>query len=893
MPSLSVNDFTDYFVALHHYQPFEWQRRLCESVAATGEWPLTIDAPTGTGKSNVVDIHVFVNALYGWRACPRVPRRLAVVVNRRGIVDAHEQRALEILDKLRESDRVDVLDRVAGGLGRLQHHARAEDDVLSLVTLRGGLLPPRDWINDPATCTVMCATPDMWGSRILFNGYGVSRQARPREAGLLAYDTVMVLDEAHLNRQLSQTARRIRDLLQRHDLPAPALQVVETTATPLSSDNNRSAGVHPADLATDDVLNRRLSRPKPVTYHPTDLWPEGKRPPSAKYVDEIADLVIAAWNSTSSGTVGCVVNTVSTATRVAQQVADRLSSEASRGGVLTWVGPMRPMDLTNQFETYPEAFGTEGDPTVGVIVATQTIEVGIDIDFAALVTEVAPASSLVQRAGRVNRLGNRDSGPITIVGPAGTVTDSGPYTADELEATIDWIRDLEDDPAGLAFISRSRTSMPATASRREVLSRLEVGDTLALTATNEALAAPPDLALWLRDDLSPEAPTCGIVLRSNVPDNDVDAIALLRATPPAARETYPARIYLARDVLMDLRDLKGTHGRAFVWRDGSLGQVDLGADVTLRPGDVVVLDDDHPIIAAHTVVEYGEGSTTRETAWGEPGVTVLWRDTNPPLFKLVDDLRADPDMDNTDSIQELVSSAEGTPDDQLIQVTLGPPLAGDDRGDTPWIVLRTKKVTLDNEETRQTWVGDKSVTLDTHSQAVGARARGLGEHLGLSDAEVGTLELAGLHHDLGKQDKHFQRMLDPSGRGEVLAKSGGRSSRAAQMRKAASGLPAGWRHEQLSVLLALDHLDSIDSDQRDLTLRLIGTSHGWGRSGFPHNARELVVDAEPSAEAVDLFDNGGWETLVETTERRLGPWGCAFYEALLRAADCSVSKEGS
>lgn len=39
------------------------------------------------------------------------------------------------------------------------------------------------------------------------------------------------------------------------------------------------------------------------------------------------------------------------------------------------------------------------------IIGTQTLEVGVDVDFTTLVTELAPASALVQRAGRVNRRG--------------------------------------------------------------------------------------------------------------------------------------------------------------------------------------------------------------------------------------------------------------------------------------------------------------------------------------------------------------------------------------------------------------------------------------------------------------------------------------------------------
>lgn len=894
MTGLNVDDFDGFFTALHGYAPFAWQSRLCHAIVETGEWPESISAPTGTGKSNVVDVHAFVSALYGWGSGPRVPRRLAVVVNRRGIVDAHEQRALDLQQNLR-SPESDVVARVAQGLRRLLHESSAQNEVLALATLRGGLLPDRSWIDDPAPCTIICATPDMWGSRLLFGGYGSSRQAHPREAGLLAFDSVMVLDEAHLNIQLLVTARRIRELLQRHSTPVPALQVVETTATPVTGSGAHTVGVSPDDVETDAELARRLTRPKPVTYHATDLWPGRRRAPGTKYVDEIADVVYAMWESTAGGTVGCVVNTVSTAIRIARRLRDRLVDKPSRNQVLTWVGPMRPMDLAAQVEAHPLAFRPEGDDQVGVIVATQTIEVGADIDFAALVTELAPGSALAQRAGRVNRLGSRDAGPIVVIGPTGEPGDSGPYESEELAAAQTWVMRRAADSAGFTPLSIGDDPAPPASPRRTVFTRLQAGDVEALATTSEDLVAPHERALWLRDDLEPDREECGIVLRSNLPLNDLDALSLLQATRPAIRETFPARVHVARRICQELVKQQDPQCRAFVWRDGEIGQMQLDDGEEPKAGDVLILDSKHPIVCEHTIVDYNDGAEESATVWGfsdtnGAAVEVMWRSDDPILFEQIDELVADEDR-NANDVQELVAHALG----EQRQVTVGRPYEGDDNGEVPWLVLRPTPAVVDDDDTRQTWGGTAVVTLDVHSGAVAERARSLALHLSLSADEIDALESAGFHHDDGKQDRRFQRVLGTRPGNAPRAKSGGASSRYAQLEKARAGLPRGWRHEQLSVVFACDALTDTERDQRDLILRLVGTSHGWGRSAFPHSAAQLVdlLAMEPNSAAVELFDRGGWEELIENTHRRIGPWACAYYEALLRAADCAVSKEGS
>jgi CRISPR-associated endonuclease/helicase Cas3 len=891
---LGIDDFDAFFASIHDgHRPFAWQSRLCHAIWENGEWPESINAPTGTGKSNVVDIHAFVNALQGWGNGPRVPRRLSVVVNRRAIVDAHEQRALDLQRHLR-SPESDVVAHVAEGLRRLRHESSPSNDVLSLAALRGGLLPDRSWIDDTTSCMVICATPDMWGSRLLFGGYGSSQQAHPREAGLLAFDSVMVLDEAHLNVQLLKTARRVRELAQRYPTPAPVLQVVETTATPASDSDQRSVGVHLDDMTDDAELSRRLTRPKPVTYRTIDSWPDNRRA-SEKYVSEIVDTVFGMWNQIPSGTVGCVVNTVYTAVRVANSLRDRLADKPTRNHVLTWVGPMRPMDLGVQVDAYRLAFQPEGDDWVGVIVATQTIEVGVDIDFAALVTELAPGAALAQRAGRVNRLGTRESGPVVVIGPVADPNGSGPYDADELTKARDWVLDRTRDPVGMAPLALIDNPAPAAAARRDVFARLESGDVEALATTSEALAAPQERSLWLRDDLEPDHQDCGIVLRSPLPPNDLDALNLLQATPPAPSETFPVRIHIAREICRALGKLESPLGRVFVWRDNGIDQMQLGSGEEPAPGDVLILDSDHPIVLEHTIVNYGEGTAEQSTVWGavdadEQEVDVLWRLDNVELFQQIDDTTADPEH-TADTIQELVTEALGT----SRQVTVGPPFEGDEDGEVPWLVLRLKRVVTDDEETRQTWSGTTPVRLDVHSAAVAARARSLALHLSLTDAEVTALELAGLHHDAGKRDLRFQLVLGRKSGEPLKAKSGAISSRRAQIQKARAGLPSGWRHEQLSVVLAHDILADRDRNQRDLILRLVGTSHGRGRCGFTHRAEELVDPQEPAPKpvAIEFFDRGSWEALIEATHRRHGPWACAYYEALLRSADCTVSKEGS
>lgn len=74
---------------------------------------------------------------------------------------------------------------------------------------------------------------------------------------------------------------------------------------------------------------------------------------------------------------------------------------------------------------------------VGIVVSTQVLEAGIDFSAELLLTELAPADSLIQRAGRCARYKN-EKGEMTIF----PVEDKGhlPYEKGHLERTIQWLQ---------------------------------------------------------------------------------------------------------------------------------------------------------------------------------------------------------------------------------------------------------------------------------------------------------------------------------------------------------------------------------------------------------------------------------------------------------------------
>ena len=98
-----------------------------------------------------------------------LPRRLVYAVDRRAVVDQATTEAENI-------------------------KKNSIDETLCISTLRGQYVDNRRWLANPSATAIIVGTVDMIGSRLLFEGYGVSRNMRPYHAGLLGTDTLLVLD---------------------------------------------------------------------------------------------------------------------------------------------------------------------------------------------------------------------------------------------------------------------------------------------------------------------------------------------------------------------------------------------------------------------------------------------------------------------------------------------------------------------------------------------------------------------------------------------------------------------------------------------------------------------------------------------------------------------------
>jgi CRISPR-associated endonuclease/helicase Cas3 len=423
MNHLSASDFPDFFQAMWGYPPFPWQARLAEQVCV-GYWPNYLDLPTGSGKTVCLDIAVFALAVQAALAPEdrTVGRRIFFVVNRRVIVDEAHRRSTEMAAKLEASmngDPKGILTRVARALSLLSATPERESapSPLDVVQLRGGIYRDNRWARSLTQPTVIASTVDQVGSRLLFRGYGLSPGACPIHAALVAQDSLLLLDEAHISRPFAQTiawVKRYREFRDGREMeterlrPAPFhfVQLTATHAKGNDSDEIPVFGLNDLDRS-NERLSARLHAKKPAKLE-VAIGAKGKQA-TIKLATALSENALAIIEKNAPRSLAVIVNRVATA----REVASLLEKEHPKCVTLL-IGRMRPLDrdaatleISNDLKTGARSSSEVGEKRPPrIVVATQCLEVGADLDFDALVTECASIDALRQRFGRLNRAGD-------------------------------------------------------------------------------------------------------------------------------------------------------------------------------------------------------------------------------------------------------------------------------------------------------------------------------------------------------------------------------------------------------------------------------------------------------------------------------------------------------
>lgn len=914
--------FREFFQAVHPgFEPFAWQLSLAERLEHNGAWPADIGVPTGLGKTSTIDLAIWHLALEGARAGAQrsAPTRVWYVVNRRLLVDEAHNHALNLAEQLKTASN-GPLKAVAASLADMQ--AESWDfGPLYVRRLRGGadrgFRPP-----DPSCPSIILSTVPMFGSRFLFRGYGSSAGMRPIDAAHAGSDSLVLLDEAHLAEPLQQLLRSSSEL------PAPIERALPGARNDVSLVNLTASGVDDPefdiDLAAEKehpVALRRLEATKPTT-----LVPSTKRGSIKDLATAAIELASEQASTGRQPAVVVFVNTAKSAPAVAAEIEPLIKKQGVlvEPEVLTVTGRLRPFDadavrerLVRGPESVASGSHTAKRERTLFVVATQTLEVGADFDFDALVTESAGVRALVQRFGRLNRVGERPWAAGQIVHP----DDQRDHPIYGDEPSLCWERLADALPLGstepidlgpLAIRTVLGEPPPAPVRAPELLPN-HLREWAKTNPPHDRTGTDVDPFISGEPE---DLRSVTVIWRQAMP---VMVDAEQAADVPNRRDMLYPLLHPAEAVDIPLGDVR----RLLVDRSAGLGsrlnssdgRLELVTVTALRPGDTIVLPcaiggyradrgwdeastepvPDLSFALRHEFVLTAERYLTLRRA-GEFGANVevtAEAVTESALCDVAQSAWSGAAWVTTGESQgydepELPAALASF---EVRSYRNGPvtalKLSADDR-------LPPPLVDLEGDLSIAVALPESRATLAAHQAHVADRAVAIAQRLGLSERLQRTLRIAALAHDAGKADPRFQLLLadDPD---VQLAKSVTNRSGVVRL------WPRGGRHELLSTQLfsvwlseaASDELTGIDAD---LALHLIGSHHGWGRPLLP-----IVCDATavPVATDIDGRDvkvdadlgcrDSEWPVRFEELNSRYGFWGLAMLESVLRQADHTES----
>jgi len=433
-------------------QPYDYQSLVADRLLSGRS--VVLQAPTGAGKTHAA-LSPFLQAWRG-EVDSRFPNKCVYVVPMRVLAHQFAEKA------------------------RAEAYADRNQRLLDIRIQTGDAPEDRRFEAELTFCTV-----DQFLSSFLTMPYSLPARLANLNAGAMV-GAYLVCDEFHLL-DPSSTLPTVLYTLKQLSRVAPVLLMTATFSQAMLTELARELHAETVLVSKEEAATIDTRRGKHVPRQ--RVWRVADGPLTA-------EAVLAVHNRRSLA----LCNTVGRARLLFRALRKLAREQAPEVEVLLLHSRFLPEDRRRTEDRLRALFG-EGMGMAGsvIAVATQTIEVGLDITCETLHTEVAPAGALIQRAGRCARF-PAEQGQV-IVYP---VEKPLPYRAEqaaELPAALAWLSEHQNH----AFDFKAEQDLVnavATPSDRRALDSLSSGRALRADAIQRVLGGDrqgDDRRLLVRD----------------------------------------------------------------------------------------------------------------------------------------------------------------------------------------------------------------------------------------------------------------------------------------------------------------------------------------------------------------------------------------------------------
>lgn len=553
-------EFREFFRVATGYDPYPFQEHLVDN----DQMPLVTEVPTGLGKTPA--------AILGWlwrrRFAPvnihnKTSRRLVYCLPTRSLVSQTEASVREYLTNLGMLASSPTNNSLVEGWAKVHSDTRLKIPVFILM---GGNIE-NDFDMYPELDAIIVGTQDQLLSRALNRGYAMNRYRWPMHFAFLNNDAFWVFDEIQLMGAGLSTAVQLHAFRNMAKTFGPTGSMWMSAT--LQKDWLKSVD-SPHEIPDDLVLrlsDRDKANPKvqKLLFADKALFKAKTILSKATAKTYAKSLASEVKEKHSPRTVTLVViNRVSRAQDVYKALRKEYGKESAPKLVL-----LHSQMRLGEREIAEKLLKNEVCGEGKIIVATQTIEAGVNISSKTMFTELAPWASMVQRFGRNNRFGET-LGQVFWIDVDSDSEITMPYTPDSTDIARRYISKLD---------NVCIDNLPTVFEEQPITYVLRYKDLTGLFDTTPDLSgANIDVSLFIRDseDLHLQ------VFWRNVIGNAPDA-----NEPDATREEL-CHVTLSQMRKYMKKKVK-TERKAWMW-DGLANRWRQLYENEIRPGLMIMLD---------------------------------------------------------------------------------------------------------------------------------------------------------------------------------------------------------------------------------------------------------------------------------------------------------------